>query len=47
MGKFDPMLAFTATVLLLVVVGAMQFLQAWPNAARGLLLYEQTCPLNR
>jgi hypothetical protein len=45
-GRFDLTLAFVIVTLVFVCISVAQFSRGWSDAQRGLLLYEQTCPLN-
>jgi len=42
---FDPTLLFVVVMLAFVAISIVQFSLAWNGAERGLILYEQTCPL--
>lgn len=44
--RLDLTLVFVIVVLLFVTFAVAQFSRSWPDAQRGLLLYERTCPLN-
>ena len=37
---------FPVVMVVFVAIAVTQFSLAWGNAERGILLYEQTCPLN-
>ena len=43
--RFDPTLLFVVVMLIFVAVAVTQFSLAWNGAERGLILYEQMCPL--
>jgi len=43
--RFDPTVLFVVVMLVFVAVAVTQFSLAWNGAERGLVLYEQTCPL--
>jgi len=43
---FDLTPVFTMAVLLFIAIALSQFFGGWGDAARGLLLFEKTCPLN-
>jgi hypothetical protein len=43
---FDLAPVFTMAILLFVAIALSQFVGSWGDAARELLLFEKTCPLN-
>lgn len=43
---FDLTPVFAAIMMVFVIVSALQFSRAWPDAQRGLLLFEKACPLS-
>ena len=44
--RFDFTPALVAITLAFVVVGSVQFLRDLPGGERGLLLFEQACPIH-
>jgi hypothetical protein len=44
---FDLAPLFIALILAFAAVAAIELSSSWPDAQRGLLLFEKTCPLSQ